>query len=49
MRRCYEIMSYLIKLMIAGCSDVPWSVERAVDLSTFGALRAGIPNRESRP
>jgi len=37
-------MSYLVELMIACCSDVPWSVERAVDQSTFSALRAGITN-----
>ena len=39
-------MSYLVKLMIACCSDVPWSMERAVDLSIFGALRAGIANHD---
>ena len=39
-------MSYLVELMIVCCSDVPWSVKCAVeDLSTFGALRAGIANR----
>ena len=39
-------MSYIVELMIACCSNVPWSMKLSVeDLSTFGALRAGIPNR----